>query len=100
MPDKLKELQKVFEVEAKKYNVYPLNNDTFARALAPRPSATAGQTVFTYSGVMPGIDSGLAPQYLARSYKITAEVTVPDGGGDGMIVTEGGRFGGYGLYLL
>ncbi|HEX3857190.1 MAG TPA: arylsulfatase [Verrucomicrobiae bacterium] len=100
MPGKLKEMQKIFKQEAAKYQVYPLNNDTFARALAPRPSATAGQTVFTYSGVMPGIDSGLAPQYLARSYKITAEVTVPDGGGDGMIVTEGGKFGGYGLYIL
>ncbi|HEX4485415.1 MAG TPA: arylsulfatase [Terriglobales bacterium] len=100
MPDKLKELQKVFEVEAKKYQVYPLNNDTFARALAPRPSATAGKTVFTYSGVRPGIDSGIAPQYLARSYTITAEVDVPEGGGDGMIVTEGGRFGGFGLYIL
>jgi arylsulfatase A-like enzyme len=100
MPDKLKELQKVFEVEAKKYQVYPLNNDTFARALAPRPSATAGQTLFTYSGVLPGIDSGLAPQYLARSYTITAEVDVPEGGGDGMIVTQGGRWGGFGLYVL
>ena len=100
MPAKLKELQQVFDQEAKKYQVYPLNNDTFARALAPRPSATSGQTVFTYSGVLPGIDSGLAPQYLARSFTITAEVEVLEGGGDGMIVTEGGRFGDYGLYIL
>jgi len=100
MPDKLKEMQKVFDQEAAKYNVLPLNNDTFARALAPRPSATAGQTVFTYSGVLPGIPTGSAPNFLGKSYTITAEVTVPQGGGDGMIVTNGGRFGGYGLYLL
>jgi arylsulfatase A-like enzyme len=100
MPDKLKELQGVFEEEAKKYNVYPLNNDTFARALAPRPSATAGQTVFTYSGVLPGIAVANSPQILAKSYTITAEVDVPEGGGDGMIVTQGGRWGGFGLYLL
>jgi arylsulfatase len=100
MPDKLKEMQKVFDGEAKKYNVYPLNNDSFARALAPRPSAVAGKTTFTYSGVLSGIDSSVAPHYLARSYKITAEVDVPEGGGDGMIVTMGGRFGGYGLYIL
>ena len=100
MPAKVKELQKVFDQKAKKYQVYPLNNDTFARALAPRPSATSGQKVFTYSGILPGIDSGLAPQYLARSFTITAEVEVLEGGGDGMIVTEGGRFGGYGLYIL
>ena len=100
MPDKLKEMQSVFDQEAKKYQVYPLNNDTFARALAPRPSATAGKTVFTYSGVLPGLDPSVAPQYLARSYTITADVDVPEGGGDGMIVTEGGRFGGIGLYIL
>ena len=72
----------------------------FARAIVPRPSATAGQTEFTYSGVMPGIPSGNAPSILNRSFTITAEVEVPEGGGDGMIVTEGGRWGGYGLYLL
>ena len=49
---------------------------------------------------MPGIPPGNAPSILNRSYTITAEVEVPQGGGDGMIVTEGGRFGGYGLYLL
>jgi len=100
MPDKLKEMQQLFVEEAKKYNVFPLNNDTFARALAPRPSATAGQTVFTYSGVLPGIPTANAPNCLGKSYTITAEVTVLAGGGDGMIVTNGGRFGGIGLYLL
>ena len=100
MPDKLKELQKVFFQEAAKYSVLPLDNRQFARALTPRPSATAGQTVFTYSGLMPGIPTGNAPNILTKSFTITAEVEVPEGGGDGMIVTEGGRFGGYGLYLL
>ena len=100
MPDKLKEMQRYFEIEAKKYQVYPLNNDTFARALAPRPSATSGQTEFTYTGVLPGIATANAPNYLAKSYTITAEVEVPAGGGDGMLVTQGGRFGGFGLYVL
>ena len=49
---------------------------------------------------MPGIPIGNAPNILAKSYTITAEVEVPQGGGNGMIVTEGGRWGGYGLYLL
>ena len=100
MPGKLKEMQKLFEQEAAKYNVLPLNNDSFARALAPRPSATAGKTVFTYSGVNPGINSSNAPNILSRSYSMTAEVDVPEGGGDGMIATMGGRWGGWGLYLL
>ena len=58
MPDKLKEMQALFAQEAKKYDVYPLDNSQFQRAIAPRPSATAGQTVFTYTGVMAGIPIG------------------------------------------
>ncbi len=100
MPGKLKEMQKLFVQEATKYQVLPLDNDTFARSLAPRPSATAGKTVFTYAGVNPGINSSNAPNILGRSYTMTAEVDVPQGGGDGMIATMGGRWGGWGLYLL
>jgi arylsulfatase A-like enzyme len=100
MPGKLKEMQKLFAQEAAKYNVLPLDNDTFARALAPRPSATAGRTVFTYTGVNPGINSSNAPNILGRSYTMTAEVDVPGGGGDGMIATMGGRWGGWGFYML
>jgi hypothetical protein len=100
MPEKLKQMQAIFDQEAAKYNVLPLDNDTFARAVAPRPSATAGRTVFTYTGVNAGINSSNAPNILGRSYTINAEVDVPQGGGDGMLVTMGGRWGGYGLYLL
>jgi arylsulfatase A-like enzyme len=100
MPDKLKQMQATFLQEAAKYKVLPLDNSAFARAITPRPSATAGKTVFTYTGENLGIPTGNAPSILNRSYTITAEVEVPQGGGDGMIVTEGGRWGGYGLYLL
>ncbi|HEY4405110.1 MAG TPA: arylsulfatase, partial [Xanthobacteraceae bacterium] len=100
MPDKLREMQELFLVEAAKYNVFPLDNSVIPRVLAPRPSATAGRTVFTYSGELPGIPYSDAPEILNRSYSITAEVEVPQGGGEGMLVTLGGRFGGYGLYLL
>jgi arylsulfatase A-like enzyme len=100
MPDKLKELQTLFLQEAGKYQVLPLDNSSFARAVAPKPSATAGLTVFTYTGVNSGLPAGNTPSVLGRSYSITADVEVPEGSGDGVIVTEGGRFGGYGLYLL
>jgi hypothetical protein len=100
MPDKLRQLQELFLVEASKYNVFPLDNSVAQRLVAPRPSATAGRTIFTYSGEMSGLPDSAAPDILNRSYTITAEVEVPQGGGDGMIVTLGGRFGGYGLYLL
>jgi arylsulfatase len=100
MPDKLREMQELFLVEAAKYNVFPLDNSAFLRAVTPRPSSTAGRDVFTYSGQVAGIPTGDAPSLLNRSYTITAEVEIPQGGGDGMIVTEGGRFGGYGFYML
>ena len=87
-------------VEATKYNVFPLDNSVLTRLLAARPSATAGRTTFTYSGEMPGIPIGDAPSILNKSYTITAEVEIPNEGAEGMLVTLGGRFGGYGLYLL
>jgi arylsulfatase len=99
MPKKLKEMQDVFYAEAKKYNVLPLDNSTLARFTTPRPSATAGRTKFTYSGPLSGVPASVAPSILNKSYTITAEVEIPEGGGEGMIVTEGGRFGGYGLFL-
>ena len=55
MPDKLKEMQELFLVEAAKYQVFPLDNSSSARILTPRPSSTAGRTVFTYSGEMTGM---------------------------------------------
>ncbi len=100
MPDKLKQMQAVFNEEAAKYQVFPLDNQAFARAIAPRPSAVAGKTVFTYNGVNAGIPSGNAPNILNKSFTISAEVDVPAGGGDGMLVTEGGRWAGYGLYIV
>jgi hypothetical protein len=99
MPDKLKQMQDLFYAQAKKYNVLPLDNSTLARFTTPRPSLTAGRTVFTYSGELSGVPDSAAPNILDKSYTITAEVTIPDGGAEGMIVTEGGRFGGYGLFL-
>ena len=99
-PDKLKEMQALFLTEAAKYQVLPLDNTGFSRLLTPRPSAVAGKTVFTYTGPNENIPVGNAPSILDRDYTITADITVPQGEAEGMIVTLGGRFGGYGLYLL
>ena len=98
-PDKLKEMQALFLTEAGKYQVFPLDNTGFIRLLAPKPSATAGVTDFTYTGVNPGIPVGNAPSILDKDYTITANITVPDGGAEGVIATMGGRFGGYALML-
>jgi arylsulfatase len=99
MPDKLKELQTLFYTEAKNFNVFPLDNSTLTRLATVRPSPAAGRTIFTYTGEVSGIPNDSAPSILQRSYKITAELDIPAGGAEGMIVTQGGRFGGYGFFL-
>jgi arylsulfatase len=100
MPGKLRQLQEVFTAEAQKYNVFPLENKLASLFLLPRPNLVAGRDKFTYSGVVSGIPGSGSPNVLNRSYTITAEVEIPPGGGEGMLVTFGGCFGGYGLYLL
>ena len=100
MPDKLREMQELFLVEASKYGVFPLDNSVLERAATPRPSTLAGKTVFTYSGEISGIPPNSAPNLLGKSYSISAEVEIPQGGAEGMLNTSGGSSGGYGLYLL
>jgi hypothetical protein len=93
-------MAQLFWVEAAKYHVLPLDASVATRLVTPRPSLTAGRTEFTYSGEMTGTPMGDAPSVLNTSYTITAEVEIPQGGAEGMLVTQGGRFGGYGFYLL
>ena len=99
-PAKLKEMQELFLVEATRNQVFPLDNRLATRALSPRPSLAAGRNVFEYKWPVTGIPQGAAPNVLARDFTITAEVDVPKNGAEGMLNTSGGRFGGYGLYLL
>ncbi|HJY82935.1 MAG TPA: arylsulfatase [Candidatus Binatia bacterium] len=100
-PEKLKELEDVFDREAKKYNVYPLDS-SLAERIDPaiRPSLTRGRTVFTYYPGMIRIPEATAPDIKNKSYSVTAEVEVPDGGASGVLATQGGRFGGWGLLVL
>jgi len=99
-PDKVKELKTMFIAEARKYNVFPMDASVAARIVAPRPNITAGRTEFVYTKPMVGLPQGDSPMLLDCSYTITADITVPEGGAEGMILTSGGRFGGYGFYLL
>jgi arylsulfatase A-like enzyme len=98
-PDKVKELKELFIKEAKKYQVFPLDASVAARIIAPRPNITAGRSEFVYTIPMVGLPQGDSPLLLDCSYTITADITVPKGGAEGMILTSGGRFGGYGFYL-
>jgi arylsulfatase len=99
-PQKVKELKQMFIAEAKKYQVFPLDASVAARLVAPRPNITAGRTEFVYTRPMVGLPQGDSPLLLNTSYTVTADIEVPAGGAEGMILTSGGRFGGYGFYLL
>ena len=99
-PQKVKELKEMFIAEAKKYQVFPMDASVAARIIAPRPNITAGRSEFVYTRAMTGLPQGNSPLLLDTSYTITADIEVPQGGAEGMILTSGGRFAGYGFYLL
>jgi arylsulfatase len=100
-PDKLKDLQSAFDVEAKKYNVYPLDSTFAARAdPAIRPSLTRGRSEFVYFPGMIRIPEGSSPDFKNKSWAIAAEVTIPQGGANGVLGTIGGRYGGWALLLM
>ena len=99
-PQKVEEMRKMFIAEAKKHQVFPLDASVAARIVAPRPNITAGRTEFVYTRPMVGLPQGNSPFLLNSSYTITADITAPEGGAEGMILTSGGRFAGYGFYPL
>jgi len=97
----MKKMQDLMWGEFAKYQVLPLDASVATRLVTPRPSLIAGRRIFTYSGEpVTGLPSAVAPNLLNTSYTIAADIEVPDGGAEGMINTNGGRFGGYGMYLL
>ena len=99
-PVKVQEMKDLMFGEFAKYQVLPLDGSASPRFVTPRPSLAAGRSVFNYSGTPVSIADGNQPSLLNTSYTITADIDVPQGGGDGVIVGEGGRFFGYALYLL
>jgi arylsulfatase A-like enzyme len=99
-PEKLKELQELLWIEIAKYQVLPLDASVASRLIAPRPNLTAGKTEFVYTYSLTGIPLGDAPSLLNTSYTITVEIEIPKEGAEGMLATQGGRFAGWGFYLL
>ena len=100
-PAKLKEMQDVFDQEAKKYQVYPLDSSMAERVdPAIRPSLTRGRTEFTYYPGMTRIPEGTAPDIKNKSFSIAADVVIPASGqASGVLGTLGGRFGGWALLM-
>ncbi|MCP8937934.1 arylsulfatase [Alsobacter sp. SYSU M60028] len=99
-PRRLREMQQLMFAEFGRNNVLPLDASVATRLVSPRPSLSAGRSNFVYTAPVTGIPDGAAPSLLNTSYTITADIEVPASGAEGVVVTEGGRFGGWGLYLL
>lgn len=100
-PEKLAELQRLFYIEAVKNDVLPLDNSKVERLdVKNRPSLTEGRDTFTYYDGMIRIPEGSAPDLKNKSFGISAVVDIPKDGAEGLIMTQGGRFCGLGLYLL
>ncbi|CFX45752.1 Sulfatase [Candidatus Filomicrobium marinum] len=99
-PDKVEEMKQEFIDEARKYQIFPMDASVAARIVAPRPNITAGRTEFVYTRPMVGLPQGDSPFLLNTSFVVTADIDIPDQGAEGMMLTSGGRFAGYGFYLL
>jgi arylsulfatase len=101
-PKKLAELQKLFMKEAVKYNVLPVDDRMFERMDAKavgRPDLMGGRTSMTLAEGMTGMMEAVFINVKNRSKTITAEIEVPEGGGHGTVIAQGGRFGGWTLYV-
>jgi hypothetical protein len=101
-PQKLKAMQDLFLKEAVKYSVLPLDDRTLERlnaALVGRPDLMAGRTSLTVYEGMTGMSENVFINTKNRSHTITADVEVPQGGTNGVILAQAGRFGGWSLYL-
>lgn len=98
-PEKLDELVKLFFAEASKYNVLPLDDRKTERLdVRNRPSLTEGRRSFTYPNLL-RLPEGASPDLKHKSHTITADVVIPEEGAEGVLITQGGRFAGYGLFV-
>lgn len=100
-PERLHELQRLWLIEAVKYNVLPIDDRTGERLnpdLAGRPTLVHGNSQLLFGG-MGRLSENSVVSIKNKSFSVTAEVTVPAGGANGVIIAQGGRFGGWTLYL-
>ena len=101
-PQKLAGMQALFLQEARKYHVLPMDDRTMQRTIAAnvgRPDLMAGRSSLTLAEGMTGMMENVFINVKNRSKTITAEVQVPEGGANGTIIAQGGRFGGWSLYV-
>jgi arylsulfatase A-like enzyme len=100
-PARLAELQRLFLIEATRYNVLPLDDrraERFNSDLAGRPNLVKGSSQLLFGG-MTRLTENSVINMKNKSHAVTAQITVPEGGADGVIIAQGGAFGGWSLYL-
>ena len=101
-PERLRDLQRLFLLEASKYNVFPLDDRRYERFnsdLAGRPQLVKGNTQMLFGG-MGRLSENSVINVKNKSHAITADLTVEAAGASGVIIAQGGRFGGWALYVL
>ena len=102
MPDKLKEMQALFTKEAIKNNVLPIDERVIERlnaSMVGRPDIMAGRTSLTLHDGMTAISENVFINVKNHSFTITADTTIPDGGANGALIAQAGKFGGWSFYL-
>jgi arylsulfatase len=102
MPEKLEELQRLFMIEAARYQVLPLDDrrvERFNSDLAGRPVLVRGNSQLLFGG-MGRLSENSVVNIKNKSHAVTAEIVVPDDAGNGVLVSQGGAFGGWVLYVL
>ncbi|TLS46489.1 arylsulfatase [Streptomyces montanus] len=97
--DKLIEMVTLWYVEAGKYNVLPIDGSTLARMMTERPQITKERTSYTFRAGTQTLPASVVPRVLNRPHSITAEVEIPDGGAEGVLISQGTRAGGWSLYI-
>jgi len=101
MPDKLHELQRLWLIEATKYNVIPIDDRVGPRInsdLAGRPTLIQGSSQLFFSG-MGRLSENSVVNIKNKSFSVTANVTIPEDGAEGVIIAQGGRFGGWAVHV-
>ena len=96
-PGKLQELQDLFLVEARRNQVLPIHSPV--AGAEGRPTLADGRSSFSYFPDTSGVYVDAAPHVAGRSFEIAADVDIPPGAANGVLIAQGGRFGGYSLYL-
>jgi arylsulfatase A-like enzyme len=100
-PEKLHELQRLFLIEATRHGVLPLDDrrvERFNPDLAGRPTLIKGNSQLLFGG-MGRLTENTVLNIKNKSHSVTAQIVVPKGGAEGVIIAQGGSFGGWSLYL-